>query len=183
MKPGLLSRLRYGARRFVRRLAERALSRTYDGAEPPPRLVDEVRTFSELNPRASSEEWGGFALALAAGAWRDGFAYGVEWRERWDGERVPHAEELMGEGERRARLWVAPGVRAQGDPLLDVPVERQAEVLRELEFAYGYGGFRFVDGETSRPIFSPAALPLEEEELGDDYGAEGAEGDGGPDAG
>ena len=170
MKLGLFRRLRVAFRRVLRRAAEKVLGRTYDGASPPPRLVDEVRAFSEIHPRATRGDWEDFALAFAAGAYRDGFSYGVEWRERWT-DRVPFDEALLSREEKRARLWTAPGITARGDPLLDVPPEHREEVLRELEFGAGYGGFtfRFVDDE-GRPIFSPAAVPAPEEQ--DDGGEE-----------
>jgi hypothetical protein len=155
----------------ARRAAERVLGRTYDGASPPPRLVDEVMAFSALHPGASPAEWEEFALGIAAGAWRDGFSYGVEWRERI-GEPAPFDEAALTEEERRLRLWTAPGLRVEGDPLADVPPERRAEVLRELEFAAGYGGFRWIDAETGRHIFPPAVPAAEEEASdGDDEGA------------
>lgn len=179
----LLRRLRAGFRRLVRRAAERALVRTYDGAAPPPRLADEVLAFQELHPDATGEDWRDFALAFAAGAWRDGFTLGVEWRERV-GEPAPFDEAALAEDERRALGWTAP-LRLQGDPLLDVPPEHRAEVLRELEFAWGYGGFRWIDARTGRPIFPPAEAPAEEADDGehgpeDEEAADEQEGDGGP---
>jgi hypothetical protein len=137
-----------------------------------------VLAFRELRPSASSDEWADFALAVASGAWRDGFSLGVEWRERI-GEPAPFDEAVLDEEERRRRLWTAPGVRAQGDPLLDVPPEHREEVLREIEFAQGYGGFRFVDAETGRRIFPPAAVPAEEVEPDGEQAGEGEEGEGG----
>lgn len=176
---GLLRRLRAGLRRLARRAAEKVLGRAYDGASPPPRLADEVLAFSALHPDATRGEWADFALGIAAGAWRDGFTYGVEWRERI-GEPVPFDEEALSEEERRNRQWTAPGIRVEGDPLADVPPERRAEVLRELEFASGYGGFRFVDGDTGRPIFPPTVAPAAEEDADDgDDEEDGGDEDGG----
>lgn len=172
-RPGLLSRLRHGARLIVRKLAERALARAYDGADPPPRLVDEVRAFRVLRPDATRAEWEDFALGLAAGAWRDGFAFGVDWRERWG--PVAFDEALLPPAEVRARNWTQPIDEDPGDPLAGVPEERRADVLREIEFASGYGGFRWVD-EDARPIFPPAALPAAEEDGGDEHGDGGGPG-------
>jgi hypothetical protein len=172
----LLGRLRHGLRRIVRRVAQRALDRTYDGSGPPPRLVDEVRAFRVLHPDAGLDEWEGFAGALAAGAWRDGWTAGAEWRDRW-AEPTPFDERLLTEQERRATGWTQP-VEDPGDPLWGVPLERRREVLAELEFAMGYGGahVRFVD-EGGRRIFPPA-LVASEEAVEDDDGGQGEDADG-----
>jgi hypothetical protein len=169
---GFLRRLRDRARRLLRRTGERLLGRTYDGAAPPPRLVDEVRAFSELHPYATREEWEDFSLGMATGAWRDGFSLGVEWRERV-GEPSPFDEAALSAEERRALNWTAPDVRRENDPLAGVPPERVEEVLREVEFASNYGGFawRWVDGG-GRPIFPPVRMP----EVEDEHEAEGDEG-------
>lgn len=146
-------------RRALRRALDWGRERTYDGAQPPPRLVDEVRAFRILNPLAGAEEWEAFALALAASAWRDGYDCGVEWRER--AGDVAYDRALLTEAERRAREWTlweghptsVEMMRRRfdpADPLAGVPPERRREVLAQLEAAAGHT-YRFVD-DAGRPI-------------------------------
>lgn len=153
---------------------EWGLGRVYDGAGPPPRLVDEVRVYRLLNPTAGPAEWEAFALRFAVGAYCDGFTHGAEWHQRTGEMSFDEAQVPFEEAHRRGwTLWEGHPTSADllrfrydpADPLAGVPLEHRREVLAQLEVASGYG-YRFVD-DAGRPI-------LNEE---DDDGIEGHAGE------
>jgi hypothetical protein len=76
----------------------------YEGPEPPPRLLEELRIFRAYHPEATGEEWEDFTLEFARSAYRDGFVRGVEWRERGWRELDETADQ---KSERDAHDWLA----------------------------------------------------------------------------
>ncbi len=136
-------------RRWLRNYLERWLGRYYEGPEPPPRLVQEVRLFAALHPHASPAEWKDFAARLAQNSYRDGFIRGEEWNERmWPG---PSTEpELLAEAapynwsypeERLLQLERAPS------PIVGMTAAQAAELQHQL----AHVGARLVLAEPNRP--------------------------------
>lgn len=127
-------------RRKLRDILERWLGRFYEGPHPPPRIREEVRLFTLMNPHANPEDWEEFATRFAENSYRDGFVRGFEQSER-DPERVEpepdaaildaqrHDWSLEGEQGRVAKL-LREGVDP-ADPMPGATPEERVEWLRE----------------------------------------------------
>lgn len=134
--------------RFIRDSIDRLQRRYYEGPEPPPRLLQEVRLFAATHRDATVDDWKEFATRFAENAYRDGFTRGQEWAHRlWPGPE--HDPEMLAEAaahnrtlpeERIARLEQQPspieGIGAAEAARLQhqlhragarlIPIERQA---------------------------------------------------------
>ena len=131
-------------RRALQKLRDRWKGQFYEGAEPPPRLTEEVALFRLCYPRATTEQWRRFAERAIQNSYRDGFVRGYQWQERgWEGPAIDpeqlaeieaHDWSLYDQGPRYDRLLngVVPD-----DPLSHLPVEQRRAFLEQLDLIGG----------------------------------------------
>ncbi len=97
--------------RAIRSFLERALGRFHEGPRLPKRFLEMTEDFAWRTPRPTHGEWVGFAVGLAASAYRDAYLRGFECSERYERpwSRSPSPEDIADAedpGWRDRRHWL-----------------------------------------------------------------------------
>jgi hypothetical protein len=115
--------------RIVAKVADAIAGTWQEGADPPPRFVQQSEDFANRNPSATRRQWADFAARLAGEAYRAGFRRGYEHVER-DPEPAFKAlpPELIADHEdpewrHPSRRIVAPDLSNPLDEVTDAEVE------------------------------------------------------------